>query len=61
MVIGIIMMLKANAPARVEKRLMGTTTKAYANMPMTIEGTPFSRSVKYLTTKGNRVPPNSAR
>ncbi len=31
-------------PASAEKLCSGTTTRAQAKMPITIEGTPFSRS-----------------
>ena len=43
-VIGIIIRPSAKAPARVEKCLNGSTTRLYANIPITIDGTPFSRS-----------------
>src|SRR5262245_66514172 len=44
-VIGIMSTPKAIPPASVEKCPMGTTTIAYAKIPMTIDGTPFRRSV----------------
>src|SRR5713101_6896921 len=43
-VIGIIISPSAKPPARVEKCLNGSTTRLYAKIPITIDGTPFSKS-----------------
>src|ERR1017187_9669280 len=40
---------------------MGRTTTVYAKMPITIDGTPLSRSVRYCTTNANPFRPYSAR
>ncbi len=60
-VIGIIIMPSAKAPAYAEKCLNGSTTKLYAKMPITMEGTPFNKSAAYLTTDAMPLPLNSAR
>jgi hypothetical protein len=44
-VMGITIMASATPPASVEKCFTGRTTSEYAKMPITIEGTPLSRSV----------------
>ena len=45
MAIGIIMTPSARPPASVEKCFCGSTISVYAKIPITIDGTPFSRSV----------------
>src|SRR6202046_141224 len=60
-VIGITIIPNATPPANAEKCFTGNTTSEYAKIPITMEGTPFSRSVVYRTTKENVLPPNSAR
>ena len=42
--IGMSIRLSAIPPARAEKPCMGTTTMPHTKTPITIEGTPFSRS-----------------
>src|ERR1700734_1762155 len=60
-VIGIPIIPNATPPASAEKCFTGTTTREYAKIPITIDGTPFSKSVVYRTTNENVLPPNSAR
>ena len=43
-VMGIIIRPSANPPDSAEKCLKGKTTRLYAKMPMTMEGTPLSKS-----------------
>ena len=59
--IGNMITASAMPPAKAEKCCRGRTTTAYAKMPMTIDGTPFSRSARNLTTHGMRRSVDSAR
>src|SRR5215471_3827035 len=59
--IGIIMTPSAKPPASVLKCRSGSTTTAYANTPMTIDGTPFRVSAANLTADAKRLPRYSDR
>ena len=44
--VGIIMIPRATPPANAEYPFVGTTIRAYTATPITIDGTPFKRSVE---------------